>query len=787
MDLFVGRSEEQDRFRRVLAEAAAKPDGGLDEAHVVLVQGPGGIGKSMLLRRFVALAADPAGAGGSRCRVVIVDWEDDRRFHPEDYALFAGPPIWTILERIRAALGETVRGRRRRRRVDKAFEGFRRQAAGARDLAERARLLGVEPLVGRKPVTPDQVAKAAKSVVSLAGISPVTAPAAKTANTAIDAAAALTSAVRQGKPEPIDEAKYGALFDEPRAIVEAFTRAVNALASRRRPLVIVLDTCELLGDTGPWLREMMRGCGRHVVWVVGMRLEPMAGALADSEAKAFRREIPEQRMRLIELDRFDDDTVTGYLSRRLGDRAQEVNGARVIALTRGIPLAISLFCEMVEDLPAGRRLDDDVYGEITDDGTVSTVIAEMARRYLVHARRENTDLAADLPLLYGLALVHNERDHTRRSSFDYPFEWDAPAPAPEPVPVAKDAGLLAALWDRPADQVSAVLTGLARRHAFVHAGGRALHRDVRDAIRTFLLEPAARATVTAANKRATTYLRQQLQTLPHTTIDDQLADPTWRATTAAVLWHTCWADPADGIFLLRHLYPPAAVIQPSYARLLLDTTTPFAPYLAAPDQNTLTHLAALESWDPSREQALAAIQALTNAPDPLEPLLHGDIRPYLHLLHVQSARALALDLADQVTHLRRATRAFPPGSGPAATKIGELARSSSHTLNDPRTQPERLQKALIDAHKIDIRYNPDDAIAHNNLGDALTVLGRFTEAAAAYRKAIEINPAAAAAHSNLGYALNELGRFTEAAAACRKAIEITPPRRRPQQPRVRAV
>jgi hypothetical protein len=53
--LFVGRGEEESRFRVVLSSLR---DGGLpDEGHVVLVHGLGGIGKSMLLARYVQIAA----------------------------------------------------------------------------------------------------------------------------------------------------------------------------------------------------------------------------------------------------------------------------------------------------------------------------------------------------------------------------------------------------------------------------------------------------------------------------------------------------------------------------------------------------------------------------------------------------------------------------------------------------------------------------------------------------------------------------------------------------------
>ena len=79
--LFLGRVEEQARFRAALAGLR---EGGLpDEAHVVLVFGLGGIGKSKLLRRYAEFAAEDAAGvarrGKSGLLVASVDWESERR------------------------------------------------------------------------------------------------------------------------------------------------------------------------------------------------------------------------------------------------------------------------------------------------------------------------------------------------------------------------------------------------------------------------------------------------------------------------------------------------------------------------------------------------------------------------------------------------------------------------------------------------------------------------------------------------------------------------------------
>jgi Flp pilus assembly protein TadD len=69
---------------------------------------------------------------------------------------------------------------------------------------------------------------------------------------------------------------------------------------------------------------------------------------------------------------------------------------------------------------------------------------------------------------------------------------------------------------------------------------------------------------------------------------------------------------------------------------------------------------------------------------------------------------------------------------------------------------------------------PNDAEAHNNLGNALRDLGRIEEAAASFRRALKYRPGYAEAHNNLGNALRDLGQFEEAVASFRRALKIRP-------------
>ncbi len=86
----------------------------------------------------------------------------------------------------------------------------------------------------------------------------------------------------------------------------------------------------------------------------------------------------------------------------------------------------------------------------------------------------------------------------------------------------------------------------------------------------------------------------------------------------------------------------------------------------------------------------------------------------------------------------------------------------------------RQGKEAVSAMHRAVSLLPGDAVAHNNLGNALGSRGRFNEAVTSYRQAISLRPDFAEAHNNLGNALLDLGRLDEAAASYRRALEIKP-------------
>jgi tetratricopeptide (TPR) repeat protein len=86
----------------------------------------------------------------------------------------------------------------------------------------------------------------------------------------------------------------------------------------------------------------------------------------------------------------------------------------------------------------------------------------------------------------------------------------------------------------------------------------------------------------------------------------------------------------------------------------------------------------------------------------------------------------------------------------------------------------RHWKDSISLFKHTVHVTADNAMAHNNLGVALSRQGRFKEAIHHYSEALRIKPDYVKAHNNLGLRLAAQGRLTEAIHHYSEALRIQP-------------
>lgn len=94
-----------------------------------------------------------------------------------------------------------------------------------------------------------------------------------------------------------------------------------------------------------------------------------------------------------------------------------------------------------------------------------------------------------------------------------------------------------------------------------------------------------------------------------------------------------------------------------------------------------------------------------------------------------------------------------------------------HNLANALSELGKNDEAVMEYREA-IRLEPGDGAAYNDLGVVLSNQGKIEEAIAVYRKAIELKPSLAEVHCNLGVELGKLGNIEEEILAYRKAIEL---------------
>ena len=567
-EVFVGRRDEQARFAVLLTELTAskragskgwrrrRPSGedpaAASRSRVVLVHGLGGSGKSRLLSQFRDMAqgrtpGSPVSPG--QIRTVWLDWEDEQRYQPGSYAAAEGPSLVTVLDAVQKAVIAAFAGdARAMERAGQAFDDYRLGAARMPEYADRFADLLAQSRQSGSPFTSGDTAALAKLGASLAltagghpgGVLGLTsgqlAASATAAGHLSEAAARAVTGKKAGEVSPEE---YDLVTDPARELTRRTAAAICTVAGRV-PLVVLLDTGEVIGDRAwGWLRRVMTRTGPRVAWVVGARFETEAEAGVDSPVARFVRDIGDEHLMLMSPTRFDDAMIRAYLEGRPDARSYTDTQIDMIArFTRGLPLAVSLTATLLEQ---GQAIED-VCREM-DNAHPGSVVSQLARRYLVHAEQqaypELDPRRDDVTKILGLALAFGD--------------------------LRSDPDLLAALWK--VEDPLAAFRDLARRHDFVLPVSRCLHDDVRDTLRTDLLDPYRRARARQINQRALALsdarLRQMRRRLP--TLDEQLGHTGFITTLLAVLWHTLWADNQAGLDLFIRVLPVLAAADPPTA------------------------------------------------------------------------------------------------------------------------------------------------------------------------------------------------------------------------------
>lgn len=542
--------------------------------------------------------------------------------------------------------------------------------------------------------------------------------------------AAAARAVTGKTPGQVTPEEYKLVTDPARELTRRAAIAVRTLAEQL-PMIILLDTGEVIGDRAwGWLRRVMAHSGPRVAWVVGARFETEAEVGADSPIAQFVRDVGDERLMLMSPTRFDDTTIRAYLERRRDAHTSteftEPQVDMIARFTRGLPLAVSFTATLLD-----QDLSIEAACQEAPDGQPSSVVSRLARRYLVHAEQqdlpEDDPRRDDMAKILGLALVFGD--------------------------LRKDPELLAALRNIEPGQAQVAFEDLARRHDFVLLTSHRLHDDVRDTLRSDLLDPFRRARAKQINERALTLFSVRLAHMRRRwpTLDEQLAHATFTASLLAVMWHTLWVDNQAGLDQFICILPVLAVADPPTA----DAAAAMIAQLSVTfDQDQQYDLDLLTQSEPetSFDDLLLGRGTASRTARSVKITVPGlDLHPpgldaSDCLIGEPDDRPVAVMILQAGLHAREqhddaaVTALLIAGVRATSTRLREAVGAQAHAIAARLlrgSEPRALEPAVIGlaAAKLATEMFPGNASAWESYGAALDGLGRFDLARDAHERA----------------------------------------------------
>ncbi len=135
---------------------------------------------------------------------------------------------------------------------------------------------------------------------------------------------------------------------------------------------------------------------------------------------------------------------------------------------------------------------------------------------------------------------------------------------------------------------------------------------------------------------------------------------------------------------------------------------------------------------------------------------------HFHAYHLRGLLALEVDQTDRGIGFIEKSLAINPNQPLAHSNLGNALLSAGR----PQEALDSLERAL--------RLKPDLVIAHYNRGNALRSLHRFAEALASYEATLILDNAHVKALNNRGLVWQEMGRLTEALSDFDRASKLDP-------------
>ncbi len=773
-DFFVGRLNEQEWFRITMEKLKKADKDTPPYANTLLVYGVGGMGKSYLCRRFEQIVQTEY----PEAAPIFVDWD---RCKNRGSTMTPEELVDAVAEGLNACFPKELKGYWGAKK-----DIHKEQEKISRLLEQKRQSLG--PVAGA-------VGEVAGTAAGGTIVGSMVTEGVKLLGKGLSAMDERTLRERAG----VSDDRLRLYKDPASALARRLLDCIGRVTGKKgRPVVLFLDTCELLARWEDWFTSRFLAPlveeNRRLVLIFSGRHNPYDQRAVEQDGKA--REIrgmgdlmayPPQRM---DMALFSKGEIADYLHKMNGmggKGSDEAVVELVRKVSRGVPYAVDLLTGALRSLGPGELLerfgDPDFETELREAASNEDVIRKVARRFI----------------LYCLGDQGNKQDLER--ILTYAVLNDA------------DGEVLKALWQ--VEKPSEVLRELEARYA-LFIGKNKLHDVVREFLKDYLLEDKVlRGELPPAMERVLKIYKRRYEELNGklTDWDERVEERRWTDTLVKYMTALTWLEPDNAVdfFLQRgielFLWSPSLVEE---LREPLDRFMTLEGAVLGKNRKRINRLSsALEdfSWysvSKKREERMNRVlsfcgEALSQWS--LEPVHHSVLR-----LIEGRCRYHLKDNDGAYDNLRRVEE--NPGEKTLRHKWAEVLNDLGERFSlgennrfffSPRAL-ELFEKAVnlngesnkywyhlgvmtrlsddpikaLPYYLNSIKLDDTSASVFNSLGNLYDDLKDYPKALDMYEKAIALDEKDAYSVNGLGYLHLNQGNYPEAIRWFRKSIEIKP-------------
>lgn len=778
-NLFLGRLNEQQQFREILRTVALTRTDTNDLPFILLIYGEGGMGKTQLIRRMLDIVTTEPPFERD-FDVLFLDWQTKRyntialqvprdQIQPETIFDILHQ---TVIEKgwgakFKAYQDTLIKQRDVEQQVAHALDQQKEnnQYAAIRDLGAS----GLSKLVRQFVPFIGQTGENFSQVVLSA-----------TVQAGAETLANLREQATQFLKAKLKPEQYQMYLNPREQLAKALGNGFKAI-SQQHPLVLFLDTYEIVTAADAWLRRVIKASSARVIWVIAGRDNLAVNRPGDQYfvgySGDFVRNLFPMDMQVLAVEHLIE-----YFADRTSHRPISTEEANIIyRATHGVPLAIHQSADLwMRDIPLA-----EIVGQTADYASRDEIIREMHRRVLLHVEADTTG-DDDRRALYLLAMqprpdifVQQEVLQPPEGKFDLGHH----------------------------------LAQLARHYSTVKLeGGARLHESMHSFVQEYLMTSEMRyneIVIQIANQAvATLHIRREELSGELSSLEDRIESEDWQQATLDLIHWLFWKNERDAWHELIPRFVEGLGYDIDFSKSLLEVANVFKPTLGKDGRKRLKRLNLdtndfsimlseleqmtkrghwLDDNDPAAAAERHAILLMWRGFWLVENKQYEEaLQTYLaceRLLPVETetlrkrlGRAF-ISLSNKFTHPVNKGGFRPSEAGLQAAQraviLDKENDSAWHALghaNYPLGHKEESIAAFLQSTELD----PSDSSNWKCLGDVYGDLGRFDEAINVYQRAVKLNPDFASAHNNLGITYGEMGQFQEALTHHKRATELEP-------------